>query len=270
MKHILPARVRETGYETLFLLGGFLNLSLQPTARNFDRFLQSLDEPSFRRGHLRRLQERGLLELDQHQGNWVARLTESGRTAFAGGRHPELAWNRPWDGQWRLLSFDLPSRQKVPRMKLWRWLCANHFGHLQGSVWITPDPVPSLEDVLAIDDIDPTNVMVFEGTVAGKNQPPRTVAAHAWDFPSIDSNYRRYTDFTERVARKLSRAGSPSHTSLQNILREDRKEWWNAIRKDPLLPKAFHPKGYEGPRAWRARCKLLKKLATTRNDPPPS
>ena len=263
MKHSLPGQVRDAGYETLFLLGGFLALSVHPTRRNLERIFQWIDESQSRREHLRRLERRGLIEApssnaDEGQGEWVARLTDHGRAVFSGGRHPELAWDRPWDGQWRLLSFDLPRRENEVRMKLRRWLDANYFGRLQGSVFISPDPVPSLEEFVAADGVEAVNFMVFEGTLAGK-QEPGEVAETAWDFATLNAAYRGYLGFANHSLESLKRK-TPTMAQLKKILREDRKQWWAAVRCDPLLPKMIHPKGYQGIGAWRARCKLLSRL----------
>ena len=42
MNHPLSGQIREAGYETLFLLGGFLALSIHPTQRNANRMLQEI------------------------------------------------------------------------------------------------------------------------------------------------------------------------------------------------------------------------------------
>ncbi|NIP96595.1 MAG: hypothetical protein GWO24_25435, partial [Akkermansiaceae bacterium] len=91
--------------------------------------------------NVRRLRKRGLLEDAPRKRGDLLRLTELGHHALAGGRHPDGAWNRDWDGKWRLLVFDLPQKAGRGRVQFWRWLRKNHFGRIQGSVWITPDPV---------------------------------------------------------------------------------------------------------------------------------
>lgn len=261
MKSKVKDAVRDAGYEVLFLLGGFLAASVDPTSRNLDRVLQWVDESVSERARLRELEKRGLVESGVSDGRWVPRLTALGRAVFAGGRHPEVAWNRPWDGNWRLLTFDLPREESSSRMKLRRWLISNHVGRLQGSVWIAPDPIEGIGDVLDDDVIDPSMVLVFEGGLAG-GQKAREISALAWDFGSINEAYRDYADVTERVLRQVQ-GKAPSRLRLRRILDEDRKRWWDAVRLDPLLPKPLLPKGYEGVGAWGARCKLLKKLGAS-------
>ena len=261
MKKPTTEQVLDVGYETLFLLGGFLAVSAQPTRRNQEQFFHWLGESQSRREHLRRLRKRGLIASGGDDEDWVPRLTKLGASAFAGGRDPEAAWNRTWDGTWRLLTFDLPRGESRARMKFRRWLCTNHFGRLQGSVWISPDPVPSIAEVITNDRLDPTMVMVFEGGLAGSPRP-REVAALAWDFDSINSSYRRYASSATRVLQQLRRK-APSRARFREILRKDRIAWWSAVRMDPLLPKALLPEGYEGPATWRIRGRLLKQLGKT-------
>lgn len=268
MKTDLTERVLDAGYESLFFLGGFLAFSLHPTPRNQNDIFRWLEESSTRRIHLRRLQKRGLIESGGGKEEWVPRLTELGHAVFAGGRHPEEAWNRSWDGKWRLLTFDLPRNEHRARMKFGRWLGAKKFGRLQGSVWISPDPVPDIAEVITSDRIDPKMVLVFEGGLAGTFRP-QEVAVMAWDFDSINTAYRRYTDFTTRILQQVQRK-PPSLSRLRDILRKDRKAWWDAVLRDPFLPKPLLPKRYEGSGAWKLRCQLLKKLGKNLGNTVPS
>ena len=258
VNEVLSEKVRDAGYETLLLVGGFMVLATHPTLRNLDRIMAWIDESKSRREHLRRLRKRGLVEAVAGKSGWVPRLTELGRLIVAGGRDPEAAWQRRWDGKWRLLTFDLPSREGVARARFRRWMCGNHFGRLQGSVWVTPDPVEELGEVVAGHGFAPTTVMLFEGGLAGKWKP-REVAGLAWDFASIDSGYQDYMRFATRALDQL-RSKTPSLAQIRKVLGEDRQRWWQAVREDPLLPKPIHPADYAGIKAWKLRGKLLKKL----------
>jgi len=258
MKHVLTAQVREPGYEVLFLVGGYLGISVEPAFRNLEEIFRWQDDVQSWRMHLKRLQEKGLIELDLGKGRWVGRMTAMGAAVFSGGRHPEEAWSRRWDGQWRLLSFDLPRREGATRMKLRRWLMARQFGRLQGSVWICPDPVSGLGGVIAEDRVGSDAVMVFEGNLAGKAVPGE-VAAMAWDFDGINAGYRRYVDGADRALQQV-RKKAPSVERLRDILRVDRRQWLEVVGRDPLLPEVALPGGYEGFAAWEARGRLMGRL----------
>ncbi len=254
--------VREAGYEALFFSGLFLGLALTRGQRNYERVFDWYCECRMDRRQMRRLEERGVIATRQagrsgRSGCWVPGLTALGRAAFSGGRDPEAAWKREWDGRWRILTFDLPRKENRTRMKLARWLRSNHFGHIQGSVWILPDPLPEVRDIIGKERIHPKTMTVIEGTLAG-TKSPREIAAVGWDFHSINAAYGSYIEFTARFRRKLS--CQPPLEDLRAILRNERNCWLKAVQVDPLLPESVIPKGYLGVKAWRERQKFLAKL----------
>ena len=61
-----------------------------------------------------RLEKRGLLESPIHaaEGERIYRLSAAGRLHALGGRDPQVQWSRPWDGLWRMILFDVPTREK--------------------------------------------------------------------------------------------------------------------------------------------------------------
>ena len=125
----------------------------RPTFRNLT---ESFEGWAYRSGFLReisRLEKQQLLErrAGMHR---VYRLTQEGRLRALGGRDPQVQWSRPWDGQWRLVCFDLPTTQNHQRRKLQRYLRRNGFGYLQKSVWITPDPLQDEARLLAATKAD--------------------------------------------------------------------------------------------------------------------
>src|SRR5438093_2504517 len=134
----------------------FLNLLLwsadmlaRPTFRNLT---DSYESWAYRNGLLRqthRLEQQQFVERDTSTANdRLYRLTAQGRLHILGGRDPEERWSRHWDGQWRMVLFDVPTRQNAQRERLRRYLRHKGFGYLQNSVWITPDPLPEERQIL--------------------------------------------------------------------------------------------------------------------------
>jgi phenylacetic acid degradation operon negative regulatory protein len=255
--------VRDRGYEALFLLTGLVSLSLRPSLKHAIDLEFEIGGEILRRRDLDRLKRNGLVESGGGTGDRVVRLTRLGQLALEGGRHPEEAWNRGWDGQWRLVLFDLPRDAGLARTSFWRWLRSNYFGRLQGSVWIGPDPVPELSEAAGASGLDPSNFVLVTGQVDDA-RPPRQLAAEAWDLQAVDKAYALYLEFAEKALRQIGR-GVLSRASRQEILHDDRTLWWGAVRIDPLLPKEILPKSYLGMRAWKLRQKLhatlMQKLA---------
>jgi len=59
------------------------------------------------------------------------RLTAAARLHALGGRDPKEQSRRNWDGQWRMVLFDLPTGQNSQRERLRRYLRAKCSGYLQ-------------------------------------------------------------------------------------------------------------------------------------------
>ena len=123
----------------------------------------------------------------------IVRLTEAGRLAALGGRDPVARWRRPWDRRWRVVLFDLPRDSVALRSKLHRLLRARHFGFLQGSVWVSPDPIDDWPDALADAAPDPEGFIVIEGRPA-TGESDAAIVRGAWDFAEINRRYDRHLD----------------------------------------------------------------------------
>jgi phenylacetic acid degradation operon negative regulatory protein len=189
--------------------------------------------------------------------SWALRLTEKGRLLVLGGRDPEERWCRSWDGEWRLLMFDIPQGNDRTRSKLYQWLRCNHFGCLQKSVWISPDPLDELDDLLA-------DVQTSSAKMAVMDARPRfrgaerdvDIAALAWKFDEINRRYQAYMDLAgEGIPMKARPAAARTWVGQEHAL------WTRAVGYDPLLPDELLPHGYLGKKAWQARRRLLKKAA---------
>src|SRR2546426_11753931 len=95
--------------EFLNLLLWTADLLARPTFRNLT---DSYESWAYRNGLMRQvavLEKRKLLERDPAlPDERIYRLSAEGRLHALGGRDPEERWARRWDGQWRLVLFDLP------------------------------------------------------------------------------------------------------------------------------------------------------------------
>jgi hypothetical protein len=129
--------------------------AMRPSVR---RIGESFEQWAYQGGFLRQIRElerQGFLEAEESQKGTkrVLRLTEKGMLRAMGGCDPVERWNRPWDGAWRMVVFDLPETQRKLRSRLRRELLAADFGCLQGSVWITPDALDAVLPSLGEHDI---------------------------------------------------------------------------------------------------------------------
>jgi phenylacetic acid degradation operon negative regulatory protein len=230
----------------------------RPTFRNLT---DSYEAWAYRNGLLRqavKLEKQRLIERDQAAPNdRIYRLTERGRLRALGGRDPEAHWSRRWDGKWRLVLFDLPMDRHGERSKLRRYLRVRGFGCLQGSVWVSPDPMRGERDVLAGGAVNVESLLLLEARPCAGERDEEIVAG-AWDFPAINRHYARYLKVLERCPEKAV-VNSDSPEVLLRWAADERLAWQAAVESDPLLPQRLLPEDYLGRRAWDRRVEILGK-----------
>jgi phenylacetic acid degradation operon negative regulatory protein len=246
--------------ELLYLLLWSCEQLTRPTFRNLT---DSFEGWAYRNGfqrHLAELERRKLIESREGTADErVHRLTTEGRLLALGGRDPEERWSRAWDGQWRLVVFDLPLGQDKQRRKLLRYLHARHFGYLQKSVWITPDPMQEEREVLAGTEARPGSLILFEARPSA-GESNEAIAVAAWDFPQINRGYERYMEVanSQPAGDVVGQSGAKA---LRRWASEERAAWEEAVSKDPLLPERLLPEDYLGKKAWRSRAAALEKAS---------
>ncbi|MCL4178796.1 MAG: hypothetical protein KJ072_13780 [Verrucomicrobia bacterium] len=242
-------------YEVLWMVDTILN----PTWNNL---LDNFETWASRRGLLRRLHElerRRFLERSPTSSpERILQLTEAGRLHALGGRDPEACWARRWDRRWRLVVFDVPTRHNSARCQLRRHLRARHFGYLQNSVWISPDPMNEERQLLQGAKVDVESLLFLEAHPCG-GESDAEIAAGAWDFPGINEVYTRYLAVLKELPTRETHDDS-ARRAIQAWLRKEQSAWLAAIELDPLLPKCLCPKGYLGPKAWNGRKRALAEI----------
>jgi phenylacetic acid degradation operon negative regulatory protein len=242
----------------------FLNLLLwsaeqvmRPTFRNLT---ESYEGWAYRSGLLKqvhRLERQRWLDSKAGASNdRLYRLTAEARLHVLGGRDPEQRWARYWDGQWRMVLFDVPVEHNSHRRRLWRYLRNNGFGFLQNSVWITPDPLEQERQILASGNVDVESLILLEARpCAGESD--QEVVSGAWNFEQINQRYAEYLEVLKQ--RPTGSLRTPARAKgLQKWAVSEREAWLNAVTKDPLLPERILPHDYLGRRAWERRKQVLQ------------
>ncbi len=156
---------------------------------------------------------------------------------------PTAQWHRPWDGKWRLVTYDLPESRRRERILLWRALHARKLGLLQKSVWIWPHNVEALLWELVRTEGVPECFVGVEGDRLLLSSPAELVTA-AWDFETIHRRQARYLEESAGGLGAVSKA-----KSLWDLGRVSRMEWIayrQAFALDPCLPRVLWPPGYRG------------------------
>lgn len=254
--------------EFLYLLLWTADTMMAPTWRNIVD--GSFESWAYRKGLGRRLAELERLKLVERRpgpmDERIYRLTSSGRLAALGGVDPSLRWNRAWDGRWRLVLFDLPESENRQRVRLRRVLRDLGFGYLQNSVWLSPDPLDEVRAAFQGAASAVESLTLFEGRPAG-GESDQDLVAGAWNFREIDELYTRWF----RVA---ASAPAPEQVDpreprgVRAWAQREREAWNDVVRRDPFLPAALLPAGYNGRKAWVQRTKLLTAFGRALSSPP--
>ncbi|MBM4049331.1 MAG: hypothetical protein FJ279_29905, partial [Planctomycetes bacterium] len=207
---------------------------------------------------LQRMEQRKLVVREQQAEELTFRLTSLGRLEALGGKDVQARWERPWDGRWRQVLFDLPVTHRGVRVRLWRWLRQNGFGYLQQSVWIHPDPVEEVVGALREFRDDVESFILMEATCCG-DYSDMAVVKGAWDFDEINHRYEAHMAKTKLTAGDCKRL-TVSPAALSAWLQTERIAWQHALSIDPLLPRRLWPMGYRGEQAWHARLHAFRAL----------
>lgn len=252
----MPTNIRD---ETRFFLeclaeaaGDTVALLMNPT---LGRFTSGAHHESFER-KLRNLAARGIITLPHPTDRRVVRLTRLGLEHLRDRLDPEVEWRRPWDGRWRFVLFDVAEADRRLRDRLRAQLALARLGYLQGSVWVSPDPLDDLRRKMSALGADPESLLFLDGRPCAGESDDAIVAA-AWNFPKIDEAYRRYLVVHDSIPGLVEPA-----ERWRVWLAHERAAWQEVARLDPLLPACLHPAGYLGRKAVQARRRSLRAFAT--------
>lgn len=184
----------------------------------------------------------------------IYRLTARGRAVVLGGRDPVAWWARNWDGNWRVVLFDLPADQSLERTRLLRLLRDCGFGCVQGSVWLSPHSLQEDEQPEGGTEFAQSLLMIL-GRPQGTMTDAQLVEA-AWDWEEIAKSWRAH----EKLLRNAP-AKDPDRRRLKAWFTEEFQSWKHLMTSDPLLPEALWPTGYRGRAVWRLRQATLPACA---------
>lgn len=172
-------------------------------------------------------------------------LTDKGRSRVAGEFIPEVYWNKEWNENWWLLTYDVPEKSRRYRVVLQSFLRKARMGCLHKSVWISSHDIRPLFDDLSIAAEVRRYAFLFEcSTVLGQSGPE--VARGAWGFNALhDVQIKYISACAGRIKGKMDgvQRGTPG---LLTSLRWELAEYSKAMENDPLLPISLYPEDYAG------------------------
>lgn len=246
--------------EFLYLLLWTADSLMRPSWRGLDTTFESWAYSNGLLRQIHRLEKQMYLEKrGQRMDERLIRLTEAGRIHALGGRDPVERWKRSWDGQWRMILFDVPEDESLLRARLRRFLQKNAFGCLQKSVWITPDSLTPLRKKLFPRDDQSGTFLCMEGRPCG-GESDKAIVRAAWDFDDISALYVQHQRILSLFPKREE--GETDVTYAERLLawgKQERHAWNRVLERDPFLPHALLPRGYPGKKAWKTRVETLRK-----------
>lgn len=219
-----------------------------PTFRNLSGPFEDWCARTGANRHLARLEQRRLID-SKLKG--MLRLTDAGRQAVFGRRDPREHWDTKWDGQWRIIMFDLRLDQNTERQRLRRYLHSRGFGFLQKSVWVTPHSLLDEAKLLTDTKVKAKSMFFLDARPAAGESDEEIVSA-TWDFERINERWQAYLELLAAAPPASLSSDSEAQTFYEWTSTE-RRAWLHAISIDPLLPKQLWPDAYLGETAWQER-----------------
>lgn len=210
-----------------------------------------------------RLERERLLERIVQRDEIGWRITEAGRRRLEELQNVPRLRERPWDGLWRLVMFDVPEASRRQRDGFRWWLKVERLGQLQKSVWVSPYPL-SIELERFLREAAELNwVLWFESPEKGPATDAH-IAQRVWPLSRLAADYEKYmAEFGKRLA-----ALEAQHFSAQDLARwraEEKLAYTALLQRDPFLPKRLLPSGFPGPEADRFHQRFVKAVVKAAN-----
>lgn len=176
-----------------------------------------------------RLLKANSLEKIVKNGNPCLRITPSGRGNFCRDFPLFEFQDKPWNGYWCVVNYDIPERRKGVRNSLREKLVALGFGQWKKSTYISPhDFGEDIREWLEERDLE-SFVSVSESKELADDE--KALAREVFGLADLFDNYND-------LLRKCEREGG---SFVQNY-----KEYLELLLSDPLLPRELLPSGWPG------------------------
>jgi phenylacetic acid degradation operon negative regulatory protein len=161
--------------------------------------------------------------------------------------------DEPWDGQWHLVSYSIPERERERRDEFRKRLTYLGFGSLAPGAWITPHDLRAQVGELTADLGLSPYVDQFRGFYLGPNAGPE-LAARVWPLTRLGVAYRAFLARWSPVQQLESdRDDEASAFVLRFSLIH---EYQRFFLEDPDLPPELTPPDWPG----RAAAALFEAL----------
>lgn len=191
-----------------------------------------------------RMFKTGDIEKVSIKGQPVIRLTSQGQDREV-REFPLLSLSqKPWDGRWRIVSFDIPEKLKGRRETLRAKIERLGMGRLQESLYITPyDFGTDLQEFIESHGLS-DHVIVFEARHTF-GEDAKSLAWRVWQLEQLEE---RYNELLQSIYKK-DMLGKEDRINRQIKFEE-------ILLDDPLLPRELLPDDWIG---FKVRKLILNK-----------
>lgn len=196
----------------------------------------------------------GYIEKIEKEGKIYIRITSLG-TKMTQRDFPLLhLQNKPWDGKWRIVMFDIAEIQKRKRDYLRGKLKELGFGMLQESVFITPHDIirdfsEYVESIGLRDSVDVLEASYILGD-------SRDLARRIWRLEELNEKYLEILQEAQKIRNSYLIVTRGRAKQLNDEVREIKKKYVKILLSDPFLPSALLPRNYSRDQIG----KLIKEL----------
>lgn len=194
-----------------------------------------------------RMRREGWLEATRQGRETSYSLTASARAMLDEGRTRIFTRaTRPWDGQWRMVIYQVPETERALREQFRRRLAWLGFGPLAPSVWVSPhDRLAQVRAEFAAYPVARLDTFTArsEGTEADAG-----ITTRAWDLPALDRDYQAFlaAHVPSPEGLPAGRAGDQAALAARMRLIHDYRRF---PFRDPDLPADLLPAGWHGGKA---------------------
>jgi phenylacetic acid degradation operon negative regulatory protein len=151
-----------------------------------------------------------------------------------------------WDGIWRMVIYAVPEESRAERDRVRRALAWHGFGPLAAATWVSPHP--RLEEVReALAGLSATRTDLLESRALSR-AADREMAFRCWDLDGLARDYTELISEYSQLPDAAALAEVPGPEALRRQV--ELVASYRALPfRDPDLPSALLPEGWQGRRA---------------------
>src|SRR5689334_6923821 len=151
-----------------------------------------------------------------------------------------------WDGIWRMVIYAVPEESRAERDRVRRALAWHGFGPLAAATWVSPHPrLGEVREALA--GLSATRMDLLESRALSR-AADREMAFRCWDLDSLARDYTELISEYSQLPGVAELAALPGPEALRRQV--ELVASYRALPfRDPDLPSALLPEGWQGRRA---------------------